>query len=439
MNNPKLLTGLLCAALLSGGMCAVGQNTRVVTLDEIFESAERNSAQLRPALTAQEEARCETSVAHSGYLPDINASLSLSYIGDGFTTKRDFSDYQKAEIPHFGSGIGINIAQPLYTGGAITSAIDIAELKSTAARFAADLQRDNIRFQLAGFYLDIYKCSNLRAVLIQNIAQARKMLQEMQARYEQGVALQNDITRYELLVSNLELQLIKINNVIDILNGNLSAMAGFPSDLKIIPDSTILAKSLPRQNEGWWQIEASQNSPSLQMARTGVDISRKAERLTRSEYLPKIGLQAAWTLDGPILVEVPPINRNMSYWYVGLGVSYNISSLFKTNKAMAKSRVATQKSIDDLAAASENVELAVRADYIRYLEAYEELKTRQKSVELAERNYTTTSTRYSADMALITDLLDAANAKLDAEQQLVNARINIIYNYYKLLFTSGKI
>lgn len=439
MNNPKLLTGLLCAALLSGGMCAVGQNTSVVTLDEIFESAERNSAQLRPALTAQEEARRETSVARSGYLPDINASLSLSYIGDGFTTKRDFSDYQKAEIPHFGSGIGINIAQPLYTGGAITSAIDIAELKSTAARFAADLQRDNIRFQLAGFYLDIYKCSNLRAVLIQNIAQARKMLQEMQARYEQGVALQNDITRYELLVSNLELQLIKINNVIDILNGNLSAMAGFPSDLKIIPDSTILAKSLPRQNEGWWQNEASQNSPSLQLARTGVDISLKAERLTRSEYLPKIGLQAAWTLDGPILVEVPPINRNLSYWYVGLGVSYNISSLFKTNKAMAKSRVATQKSIDDLAAASENVELAVRADYIRYLEAYEELKTRQKSVELAERNYTTTSTRYSADMALITDLLDAANAKLDAEQQLVNARINIIYNYYKLLFTSGKI
>lgn len=83
--------------------------------------------------------------------------------------------------------------------------------------------------------------------------------------------------------------------------------------------------------------------------------------------------------------------------------------------------------------------LGVRADYVHYLEAYEELKTQQKSVELAERNYRTTSTRYSADMALITDMLDAANSKLDAEQQLVNARINIIYYYYKLLFTSGKI
>lgn len=83
--------------------------------------------------------------------------------------------------------------------------------------------------------------------------------------------------------------------------------------------------------------------------------------------------------------------------------------------------------------------MSVRSDYVRYLEAYEEMKTQQKSLELAERNYATTFTRYTADMALITDMLDAANSKLDAEQQLVNARINIVYYYYKLLFTSGKI
>ncbi|MDE7338721.1 MAG: TolC family protein, partial [Bacteroidales bacterium] len=79
------------------------------------------------------------------------------------------------------------------------------------------------------------------------------------------------------------------------------------------------------------------------------------------------------------------------------------------------------------------------ADYIRYMEAFQALNTQQKSVELAERNYRTTATRYAADMALITDMLDAANARLDAEQQLVNARIDIIYYYYKLLFTTGKI
>jgi outer membrane protein TolC len=36
-------------------------------------------------------------------------------------------------------------------------------------------------------------------------------------------------------------------------------------------------------------------------------------------------------------------------------------------------------------------------------------------------------------------MLDASNAKLSAEVQLANAQINIIFNYYKLLYISGKL
>ena len=437
MNNLRLLTGLLSAVLSGTGVCAYGQS--VVTLEEIFESAETNSVQLRPSFTAREEALREISIARANRLPDINAALSVSYIGDGFTTDRHLGDYHKAPIPHFGNGLSLSVSQPIYTGGAITGAIELAELKSTAARYATDFQRDNIRFRLTGFYLDIYKYNNLRGVVQSNIAAAHKVLQEMKARFEQGTALQNDITRYELLISNLELQLVRINNTIDILNTNLVTTAGLPEGTLIAPDSTILARSLPKEEIAWWQAEALTYSPTLSLARSGVDISRKAESIVRSERLPKIGIQAGWNIDGPILVEVPPINRNLSYWYVGVGVSYNISLLYKSNKSIARSQTATRLAIEQLDATRENVTLAVNADHVHYLEAYEKLKTRQKGVELAERNYRTTATRYSADMALITDMLDAANARLDAEQQLVNARINIIYYYYKLLFTTGKI
>ncbi|MDE6010994.1 MAG: TolC family protein, partial [Muribaculaceae bacterium] len=437
MNNLRLLTGLLSIVLSSGGACAYGQT--VLTLEEIFETAESNSVQLRPSLTAGVEAEREISVARSGRLPEISASLSFSYIGDGFTTKRDFSDYQKAPIPHFGNALSVNVNQPVYTGGAVTSAIQLAEMKSTATRYATDFQRDNIRFQLTGLYLDIYKYTNLRAVVEGNIAAAQKVLQEMMARHEQGTALQNDITRYELLLSNLELELIRINNTIEILNTNLVTVAGLPTGTVISPDSTILARSLPIRDVSWWQEEATVNSPTLSLARSGVEISRKAESVVGAERLPKIGLQAGWSMDAPILVEVPPINRYLGYWYVGVGISYNISSLYKTNKSLERSRIATRHAIEELDMAREHLALAVNADHVRYLEAYEELKSRKKGVELADRNYRVTSTRYSADMALITDLLDAANSRLEAQQQLVNACINIVYYYYKLLFTTGKI
>ncbi len=439
MNNYRLLKGLCVTAFLSAAVHSYGSTATVISIERLFEIAETNSVKLRPSFTAQEEAKRELNVAKSHKLPDINIDLSLSYIGDGFTTRRDFTDYQKAPIPHLGNTIGINVTQPVYTGGAITTGIEIAELKSCAARFAADMARDNIRFSLAGSYLDIYKCANLRQVVEQNLLLARKMLKEMETRYEHGVALRNDITRYELLISNLELQLIKIDNTLEILNNNLVVTAGLPADTQIVPDSTILSRSLPAASEQQWQQNAADCSPALMMARTAVDLSRKSEAMVKCERLPKIGLQAGWVLDGPILVEVPPINRDLSYWYVGVGVSYNLSSIYKSNKSLAKSRVATRKAIEELDALREDVRLAVNADYVKYLESYEELKTQEKSVELAERNYNITATRYSADMALITDLLDAVNSKLDAEQQLVNARINIIYYYYKLLFTTGKI
>ena len=63
MNNPRLLTGLLAATLMSCGPCAFGQTKQMLTLEQLFEIAEQNSAQLRPSFSAEEEARHETEVA----------------------------------------------------------------------------------------------------------------------------------------------------------------------------------------------------------------------------------------------------------------------------------------------------------------------------------------------------------------------------------------
>ncbi len=437
MNKLRLLAMLV--ALPGIGIFVRSASPKVYTLEEIFQYAESNSVLLRPYYAAELEAAKDVKLAKSNRLPDLNANMSVGYNGDGFTTKRDYSDYQPAPIPHLATGLGLTLYQPLYAGGAIKTGIELAELKTSSARFATELQNDNIRFQLAGFYLDIYKYRNIREVVESNCRLARIVLGDMQARHEQGTVLQNDITRYELLLSNYELQLLQIDNTLEILNYHLCVTAGLPEGTTVLPDSTLLETILPVNGEDWWRQEAMINSPSLKSASVGVRISHKSEEIVKAGRFPHIGIKAGWTMDGPILVEVPPINRNLSYWYVGLGVSYDISSLYKTGKAIDKQRAATRKAELERDAIEENISLEIRKDHVRYLEAYETLKTRQKSIELAESNYNVTYTRYINDMALITDMLDAANARLTADIELVNARINIIYNYYKLLFTSGKI
>lgn len=438
MNNPRLLIGLLSVVLSSHAMCSYAQS-RVYSLEEIFDSAERNSLQLRQSFSAEYAAQRELDAARTERLPEISAALSLGYNGNGFTTARDFTDYQKAPIPHLNNVMTVGVTQPVYTGGAISGAIGLAGQKAESARLSTEEMRNRLRMQLTGLYLDIYKYSNLRGVVEQNIEQAKKVLANMEDRYAQGMALRNDITRYELMLSTMELQLTKTDNTLDILNHNLVEIAGLPEGCRVIPDSTILARALPNVCEADWQNEATDNSPSLRLASNAVGINRTLEKIAHAELMPKVGLQAGWNFNGPILNEVPPINRNISYWFVGVNVSYNLSSLYKSNKRVKAQRAKTIVAADNLETLRQDLSLAVRSEYIRYLEAYQELETQTKAVELASLYYHTVTTRFEEGMTLITDQLDAANRKLQSEEDLVNAHINIIYQYYKLLYTSGKI
>jgi outer membrane protein TolC len=56
----------------------------------------------------------------------------------------------------------------------------------------------------------------------------------------------------------------------------------------------------------------------------------------------------------------------------------------------------------------------------------------ETSSRLANENYRIINNRYLSELVLISEMLDASNTKLNAELQVVNARLNVIYNYYCL-------
>ena len=133
------------------------------------------------------------------------------------------------------------------------------------------------------------------------------------------------------------------------------------------------------------------------------------------------------------------INKNFNYWYVGVGVSFKLSSLYKANKSIKQAQYSTARSRRRYDDVLEQASMAVQADYTKYMEAYDEVATLEKSVQLATENYGVIENRYRNDIALVTDMLDVSNQLLDAELQLANARINVIFNYYKLRNTSGNL
>jgi len=133
------------------------------------------------------------------------------------------------------------------------------------------------------------------------------------------------------------------------------------------------------------------------------------------------------------------VDKNLNVWYVGVGVKYNLSSLFKSSKRIKQAAVETHQAREAHAVQTEHLNNNVQAAYVQYQQTYVELETQKKSVELAQQNYEVMNARYLSQLALVTDMVDASNLKLNAELNEVDARINIVYAYYKMKYVAGEI
>ncbi len=299
-----------------------------------------------------------------------------------------------------------------------------------------DLQKNvqEIRFLLVGHYLNVYKLDNQIRVVQKNMELIEEVIANMKARREQGTVLKNDITRYELQKEQLNLQLSRVEDARKIANHQLVTALHLPEGTEISPDTYLLERQILTLTEDDWQDMAETNNILLKQTQAAIQMNEQKVKQERSERLPHISIVAAEHLDGPITIEVPVLDNNFNYWYIGIGVKYNLSSLFKNNKKLKQARLNVRQAQELHQLAQEQVENAVQEGYVNFLTAFTDLRTQKNSVKLADENYNVTENRYKNEMALLTDMLDASNMKLTADLGLVNTRINILYNYYKMKY-----
>lgn len=433
-----LLGGCLCAHAQTDGSGRIGQSVPM-TVGQLFEKVEDNSKSLRAQKTGVAAAGLGVEAARSKRLPDIDASLSFSYLGNVLMTDRDFSDVHGLHSPHYGNSFAVDAQQVVYAGGAIHAGIRLAELGKQQAEVGVKLTRQQERFMALGQYLDLCKIDNRIKVYEKNIELTEQLIADIKAKQKEGMALKNDITRYELQMQSLRLGLTSLRNNRSILNYQLCNTLGLPVSQTIVPDATIADKTYAQDGEGYWQAESAMNSPVLEQSVLNIQTAKAKEKLAKSELLPKVAFVAANHFDGPITFELPPVDKNLNVWYVGVGVKYSLSSLFKSNKRVKQAAVETRQMQQTSDVQAEQLNNRVQAAYVQYQQTYVELATQQKSVELASQNYDVINARYLSQLALVTDMVDASNLKLNAELLEVDARINIVYAYYRLQYVAGKI
>lgn len=411
---------------------------RKITIGELFTLVESGSKTLRMQKSGVDVSARGIEEAKSKRLPDVGASLQMSYNGNVVMTDRDFGNVKGFSQPHFGNSFALEAQQVVYAGGAIDAGIRLAELQKSMSENAVALTRNQQRFLALGQYLDLYKLDNGMKVYQSNIALTEKLIADINTKQQQGMALKNDVTRYELQMEQLKLGKRKLEDQKRILNHQLCNTLGL-EDVMVEPEVDLDRIGDASVKEADLQSTAAMQSPVIRQSALEMQASDQQLKLAKSEMMPKVALVASENFMGPFTYDIPPIDNNFNVWYVGVGVRYSLSSLFKSNKTVRKAKAQQLQSREAHAVASERVNNDMQQAYTIHQQAFVELHTLQKSVELASQNYKVMNNRYLNQLALVTDMVDASNLKLNAELQEVNARINVAYTYYNMMYVAGNL
>ncbi|MEA1847924.1 TolC family protein [Chryseobacterium sp. MHB01] len=412
------------------------QEIKQMTANEVAELALQNHQQLKVSAQNIDIAKQNTNVVKLQKLPNITASTSQFYLGDAVAIDKDFSNSTNVAMPHYGSSYAVQATQLIFKGGLVNKSIEMAGLREQLSELDLEKNKQDVKILVISNYLDIYKIVNQEKVFQNNKKLAQERLKNIQKFYQQGMVTRNEVIRGELAIKNLDQGILTLANNKKILNYNLSVALGLAPDTEIVP-----VESLENKESGigidYYLSLAHDNNPLLKSAQTNVNVADKNIEIIKTDKMPTISGFGGYTLQRPITTRNPVLDMYSGGWQTGISLSYNIDNLYKTKERVKLGELQKNQANDAVTLTQQNVDMAVNAAYIKYQESIQQAEILNDAKKLAEENYKITEAKYLNQLAVQAEMIDAQNQKLQSELDYANAEINVLYQYYNLLKSTG--
>lgn len=412
------------------------QEIKQLTADEVAELAVQNHQQLKVSAQNIDIARQNTEVVKIQKLPNITASTSQFYLGDAVAIDKDFSNSTNIPMPHYGSSYAVQATQLIFKGGLVNKSIEMAGLREQLSKLDLEKNKQDVKLLVISNYLDIYKILNQEAVFQNNKKLAQERLKNIQKFYQQGMVTRNEVIRGELAIKNLDQGILTLKNNKKILNYNLSIALGLPTDTEIVPVESLQNKESGIGIEYYVNL-AHDSNPLLKSAKTNIDVADKNIEIIKTDRMPTISGFGGYSLQRPITTRNPVLDMYSGGWQTGISLSYNIDNLFKTKEKVKLGELQKMQANDAMTLTQQNIDMAVNAAYTKYQESIQQAEILNDAKKLAEENYKITEAKYLNQLAVQAEMIDAQNQKLQSELDYANGEINVLYQYYNLLKSTG--
>lgn len=425
----SLVIGLFPALFFS-------QEIKQMTAGEAAGLAVQNYQQLKVSARNIDIARQNKEIVKLQKLPAITASMSQFYLGDAVAIDKDFSTTTNIAMPHYGSSYAVQATQLIFKGGLVNRSIEMAGLREQLSELDLEKNKQDVKFLVISNYLDVYKIINQQKVFENNKKLAQERLKNIQKFYQQGMVTRNEVIRGELAIKNLDQGILTLINNRKILNYNLNIALGLPEDTEIIP-----VESLEIKESGigmpYYLNLAHESNPLLKSAKTNIEVADKNIEMIRTDKMPTIAGFGGYSVQRPITTRNPVLDMYAGGWQTGISLSYNIDNLYKTKERVKLGEIQKNQAGDAMTLTEQNIDMGVNAAYVKYQESIQQADILNDARKLAEENYKITEAKYLNQLAVQAEMIDAQNQKLQSELDYANAEINMLYQYYNLLKSTG--
>ena len=412
------------------------QEIKQMTANEVAELALQNHYQLKVFAQNINIAKQLTNITKLQKLPSVVASTTQFYLGNVVAIDKDFSNSTTIPMPHYGSTYGVQATQLIFKGGLVNKSIEMAGLREQLSELDLEKNKQDVKFLVISNYLDVYKIINQQSVFNNNKKLAQQRLKNVNDFYKQGMITRNEVIRGELAIKNLDQGILTLANNRKILNYNLNIALGLPSETEIIPIENLGNKESGIGMDYYLNL-AHDTNPQLKSAQTNIGVADKNIEIIKTDRMPTLSGFGGYSLQRPITTRNPVLDMYASGWQGGISLSYNIDNLYKTKEKVKLGELQKNQANDALTLTQQNVDMIVNASYIKYQEAIQQADILNDAKNLAHENYKITEAKYLNQLAVQAEMIDAQNQKLQSELDFANAEINVLYQYYNLLKSTG--
>lgn len=441
MNLKKKIVSVL--ALLLTIFSAEAQ-TRTISLEEAVRLGVQNSKQLKLAQNKIDQASSQLEQAKDERLPSAKVTAGYSHalmLSRNFALpSSDGSDPKSMQFPFDNTlyQATLSINEPIFNGHRYRYARESANLLIQSSKLDAAKDKDEIVYNVINAYINFYKIQQNQKIVAQNLQDVEQKLTEIKKFESQGLATRNDVLRFQLQKSNIQLQQIELENNRKVVNYNLDILLGLPENTTVQVQDVLYKLDMNDRPDVYMKqaLQDRKEFGSLNYQDKMADVNIKK---IHDEKLPTVGIGGNLYYINPTKALVPKSATYLAPFVVGVNASWDITGFFKNkNKAteanLQKQEVATTREL-----ITDQVKMDVNRSYTQYQQTLEKIKVLNDAVVQATENERITESKYKNNLATTTDRIDAQTLLYESRLNLELAKADATAAYYTLLKTTGHI